>query len=504
MEPLPGRAESCWTAAATPTRYPRLARSQRTEVAVVGGGIVGLTAAYLLTAAGCAVTVLEARRVGRQVTGRSTAKITSQHRLIYSHLARSLGDERALLYAEANHCGVELVIALARNLALECDLERTSAFAYARDDARIGALEAEARLAQGFGFAADVVRPAPLPFATAGALRFAHQAQFNPAKYLVGLAAAVNAGGGRIFEQSRVGKVARSGGRWCVDVGDHAVESDHVVVATALPIGGPIHFDEQTRPRCHIAMAFRADPSAMLDGMFIDVDQPSHSLRMGRDRDGPLLVALGPTFPTGHDGDVATRMRELEAWIRARIPAGGVAWRWVNEDYDTDDRIPYAGELTKKAPGMYVATGFNGWGISNGTAAAMLVADQIQGLRNPWQALYNPERRASARFNQGGETRSAVARIAAIAPGSGGIVRNGEDRIAVYRMAGGTLRAFSAACTHMGCTVTWNNADSTWDCPCHGSVFADDGAVIHGPATKALKRVRVPSDEDRSARQSKP
>src|SRR5262249_16013545 len=148
------------------------------------------------------------------------------------------------------------------------------------------------------------------------------------------------------------------------------------------------------RPRCHTAMAFRATSHATVDGMFIDIDQPSHSIRMGRDRDGPLLIVLGPSFITGSDGDIATRFRDQEQWVRDNIPAGEVVWRWVNEDYDSPDRIPYAGELKKDAPGMYVATGFNGWGISNGTAAAMLITDQVQGVANPWRALYNPTRRA--------------------------------------------------------------------------------------------------------------
>ncbi len=495
--PLPGEAESCWVAGAPATRYRRYEQSDRADVAVIGGGIVGLTSAYLLVKAGYAVTVLEARRVGRQVTGRSTAKITAQHALIYSHLVETLGLERARLYGEANHSGVELIAALARDLAIDCGFERKDAYAYTHRSERMAAIEAEAEVARRLGFDADMVQPAPLPFATVGALRFSHQAQFNPARYLVGLAAAIAANGGRIFENTRIIDVEkRKGGKgWRVKAARHHLDADHVVVATNIPIWGPIKFDQRLRPRCHTAMAFRAVPSATIDGMFIDIDQPSHSIRMGRDRDGPLLIVLGPSFITGNDGDVAKRFHDLGRWARANIPAGEVAWRWVNEDYDSPDDVPYAGELAKDAPGMYVATGFNGWGISNGTAAAMLIADQVQGVANPWRALYNPTRRAPKHFNRGGDSQSLVDALDEIEPGAGGVIERGKKKIAVWKDAAGKPHALSASCTHMGCTVTWNNADLTWDCPCHGSMFTRDGEVIHGPATEPLKPVRLPSDK---------
>ncbi len=209
---------------------------------------------------------------------------------------------------------------------------------------------------------------APLPFETAGALRFRDQAQFNPAQYLVGLALAVEAVGGRIFEDTRVTAVD-PGNRWRVIAKQGSLDVEHAVIATNFPITGPVEYDRSTQPRCHIAMAFRTTQEAAIDGMFIGIDQPTHSLRMGRDRDGPLLVVLGPAFKTGQDGDVARRFRDLDKWVRANLPVGEAAWRWVNEDYDTADRVPFVGAPSDDAPGFYIATGFNAWGISNGTAA---------------------------------------------------------------------------------------------------------------------------------------
>ena len=206
--------------------------------------------------------------------------------------------------------------------------------------------------------------------------------------------------------------------------------------------------------------------------------------------DGPLLLALGPHFDTGRDGDVAARFRTLEEWVRGNFDVGDVTWRWCNEDYDTADRVPFIGEPDpEKAPGFYIATGFNAWGISNGTAGGMMMADMICGRDSPWKELFDPARPSPDDFHESGSTQSIVSGFDAIEPGAGGVVEQGEEKIAAWRDTSGKLHKFSAACTHKGCPLTWNNADNTWDCPCHGSVFAADGAVLHGPARVPLKPV---------------
>jgi glycine/D-amino acid oxidase-like deaminating enzyme/nitrite reductase/ring-hydroxylating ferredoxin subunit len=506
---LPGKRECCWTATASATSYARLEHSGSTDVAIVGAGIVGLTAAYLLTRAGLSVTVLEARQVGRQVTGRSTAKVTSQHTLIYRHLIDSVGIANAQRYADANRSGVELIRSWVDELAIDCDFEPKDAYVYTCDPSRRSEIEKEGEAARRVGFEADVLAKAPLPFETAGALRFRDQAQFNPVRYLIGLAGAIEAAGGRIFENTRVTSVD-SGSRWRIETGRCRLDAEHVILATNFPIAGPLSFDRITRPRCHIAMAFQTTSASAIEGMFIGIDNPTHSLRMGRDREGPLLIVLGPSFITGHDGDVATRFRELEDWVRRNLPAGDVAWHWANEDYDTADRVPFVGASSKKEPGLYVATGFNGWGISNGTAAGMMIADQIRGRANPWASLYDPTRRARKDFNKGGDSQSRVASLKDIRPGEGGVIKLGKGNIAVRKDANGSLHALSASCTHEGCTVTWNNADQTWDCPCHGSIFSADGQVIHGPAVDPLIPKKLPpnwlkrrSDSTRHSRSKK-
>ena len=340
------------------------------------------------------------------------------------------------------------------------------------------------------GLDADLLDSAPLPFSTAGALRSRNQAQFNPAQYLIGLAKAAKSIGARVFEETRVTGVEESDG-WQLKAGRASIHAKNVVLATNLPIAGPVPYDERTRPRSHIAMAFRIDSSAAIDGMFIGIDEPTHSLRTGCDQHGLLLVVLGSKFGTGQDGDVAKHFRDLEAWTRRNLEVGDVAWRWVNEDYDTADRVPFAGELCE-APGLYVATGFNAWGISNGTAAGILIAQQILGKPPHWASVYDPMRKAPRKFNKGGDSQSIVHSLDDIEPGGGAVMNLGRGKIAIWKGDDGTPHAVSASCTHKGCTVTWNNADRTWDCPCHGSIFSVDGGVIHGPAVEPLPPKKFP------------
>jgi nitrite reductase/ring-hydroxylating ferredoxin subunit len=202
-------------------------------------------------------------------------------------------------------------------------------------------------------------------------------------------------------------------------------------------------------------------------------------------------VVLGSRFGTGLEGDVAKHFRDLEAWTRQNLDVGDAAWRWVNEDYETPDRVPFVGEVPQ-APRLYIATGFNAWGISNGTAAGILIAQQILGESPYWASIYDPVRRVPGKFNKGGDSQSFVHGLDQIEPGGGGVMNVGRGKVAVWKGYDGTSHAVSASCTHKGYIVTWNNADRTWDCPCHGSIFSADGYVIHGPAVESLPPRKLP------------
>lgn len=412
--------------------YPTLSGAGEADVAIVGAGIVGLTTAYLLAQAGLSVAILETQQIGRQVTGRSTPKITNQHSLIYRHLIDTMGIDQARRYADANRTASRQIRTWIAELVISCDLEPKDAYTFSSDPGHRADIEREAQAARMVGFDAQVLDRAPLPFDTACALKCPDEAQFNPVQYL--LAAAAAATGARVFENARVTAVDSSRRRWRVTAGSHSLDFENVIMASALPFAGPRDFDygRRTQPRCHAATAFRI-ASGAIDRMFISIDQPTHSLRMGRDRNNPLLVALGPRFNTGQDGDVAEQFRSLESWIRHHLPVGDAEWRWVNEDYDTADRVP----LVSMKEGFYLATGFNGWGISNGTAAGMLIADCVRGRSNFWAKLYDDTRSYPDDFNATSDSQSLVPDIDSIAPGQGGVLTRGKQKIAVWKDADG-------------------------------------------------------------------
>jgi glycine/D-amino acid oxidase-like deaminating enzyme/nitrite reductase/ring-hydroxylating ferredoxin subunit len=487
---VPGVPESCWSAKAPKFSFPKLSGPVTRDVVVVGGGIVGLSTALRLIEQGRSVVVLEAREIGAQVTGRSTAKITSQHGLIYRELIDRFGLKRAQLYADANKAGCDQVERWIGTYGIDCDYETKSAYAYSCIASKVADIKDEVEAASKMGFAASFLDEAPLPFATAGAICFRHQAQFNPTSYLICLAKAAEAAGGQIFTHSRAMKLDKSGNKWRVDTESGSVKANAVVVATNLPVESPVGYSNRTQPRCHVAMAYRLPYDQDIDGMFIGVDDPTHSIRTGADNDGELLIVLGPRFDTGTDGDVAERFRDLDIWVRENISqAGAPIWRWCNEDYETADRVPYVGQpAPDKAPNYFIATGFNGWGISNGTAAGISIADTIVSGESAWRTLYDPCRPFPKDFHRNGHSQSLIKTVDDILPGGAGVIERNGEQLAVWRDGDGALHAVSAICTHKGCTVTWNNADRTWDCPCHGSIFETGGAVIHGPAREALPR----------------
>lgn len=266
MVNLPGNRGSCWVATADRTGYPQLDSSVHAETVVVGGGIVGLTTALRLLEAGRSVILVEALEIGQQVTGRSTAKITTQHALIYRHLVDTCGLPTARNYTEANSAGVELIKDWIREYGIACDLECKNAYSYATNSKGREEIEAEAEAARQVGLQAEVLDRAPLPFETVGALCFADQAQFNPAKYLVGLAHTVANRGGRLFEHSRAILIGEAS-RWRVVTAYGTVHAENMVVATNMTVKSPVGMANRTQPRCHTAMAFRVDDPLVVDGM---------------------------------------------------------------------------------------------------------------------------------------------------------------------------------------------------------------------------------------------
>ena len=493
---IPARSECYWTATAPARRWPFLSGDLEVDLAIIGGGIVGVTLARLLADRGLSFALVEARRIGEGVTGRSTAKITSQHNIAYTRIERKFGQEAAACYADANQAGLGTIAELAARHKIACDLEACPAIAYTMDEKQAAAIEAEVRLAAMLGLPASLTRDTGLPFEVTAAMRWDDQARFHPVSYVEGLAASLDGGNGHVFEQSRV--VDWSSDRIATEQG--SVKARHVAMATHLPLGQTGLFFAEAYPHMHPVIMGRADPARVPPGMYISVETPRHSTRGHRDRDGgSWMIFAGPSFKHGHVDDERAAFAEIERFARVHF---GVAadYRWTNEDYTPMDGAPFVG-WSSSAPGGYlVATGFNAWGITTGTAAAILLADLVTDRDNPWLKLFDARRikpiAGAKEFSKGNAEVAAhlvggyLARkphaFDALKPGEAAIHKIDGSNVAAFRDEQGRIHAVSAVCTHLGCLVGWNETDRSWDCPCHGSRFDCEGGVLHGPAVKPL------------------
>ena len=474
------------------------------DVAIIGGGMVGIVAARLLKDRGQRVAVVEAGRAGRGVTGRSTAKVTAQHSVFLQRIEQDHGTEAARAYAEANRAGVELIGELTRRHALACDLEPADSWVYATSEDGVRQLEAEQAAAERAGLPMDLVGETELPYPVRAGLRLADQRQFQPADFVAQLAATIPGEGSFLFEHSFVTDWDQES----VRTASGSVRARRVIMATHLPLGQVGQFHAHTRPHMHAVMAVPVNPDRAPAGMHISVDEPKRSVRSHRSPSGEaMLILSGPTFRHGDAEAEAKGFAELEDFAREHFAHAGGGYRWTNEDYAPRDRLPYVGWSGAAGKSVLVASGFDAWGLSNGAAAGLMLADACEDRDNPWLKHFDASRHSLTGLgelagNAAGFVRDVVSGhvhkppSADHAPAKEGEIVDIDGRAAGLYRAGGKLRAVSAVCTHMGCLVGWNPVDRTWDCPCHGSRFAEDGRVVHGPATEPLQPVEW-TDNDR-------
>ena len=502
---LPGRHESFWMETTLETSYPPLPGDIETDVAVVGGGIVGITTALLLKQAGYTVAVIEGDRVCSGVTGHTTAKITSLHRLIYADLIDRFGSTEARQYADANQAAIGKIAALVQEYAIPCSFERKPAYTFAESADDRERVAAEADAARGLGLPAAFVEEIPLPGRTYGAVRFADQAQFHPRSYLLHLASLVPEAGSRIFEKTRALAVEDEKGSCRVRTENGTVTARAVVLATHYPFyDGPGFYYARMEPSRSYVLGVRLD-EPFPDGMFINAAGPVHSWRSQPAGGGEIAIVTGAAHDTGKVTDTRAHYRSLEAYARSVYPVRAVDYRWSAQDYITADGVPYIGPLAPGHDRVFVATGFGKWGMTNGTAAGMILADLIRGRTNPWAEVFDPARFGGesappagvreALWSAGGTVVAGADRIAreaaAIPPREGKVVEVGGQKVAVYRDGRGTLHTLDPTCMHMACTVAWNNAEESWDCPCHGSRYDARGRVIESPTVKDLVQKEV-------------
>lgn len=501
-----GRPTSVWMDTAPTTTYPPLDPAASVDVCVIGAGITGITAALLLKEAGVTVALVESDRIAAGVTGYTTAKISALHGLAYDQVRSSFGRDGARTYAEANLWGLEYIARQVRERSIDCAFRRRPAFTYTEAAGERGTIEQEVEAARDAGLDATFAEQVDLPWPVAGAIRLEHQAEFHPRRYLLALAAAIPGEGSHVFERTRATGV-HDGDPCRVETDQGQLTAREVLVTTHYPIFDRGLFFARLAAERSYAVALRTR-GPIPEGMFLSSESPSHSVRAHPLDDGSeLLIVGGESHKTGQGGDTAERVARLEAWARDRFDVDSVEYRWSTQDCMPADGIPYVGRFSPTSRHLSVATGYKKWGMTNGTMAASILADAVVGRDNPWAGLFDanrfkPKAAATTLLKEnvnvaahffGDRLASPDARsVAELAPGEGGIVASGGERVAAYRDPAGRVHAVSALCTHLYCRVKWNSAETSWDCPCHGSRFDVDGTVLEGPAVKALERKELP------------
>ncbi len=505
MGSLHERNRSLWVATTQETDYPPLSGDVSVDVAVISAGITGLSTALLLKRAGVRVAVIEAGRVASGVTGYTTAKVTSLHGLVYDHLMKAMGEERARIYADANQTAIEQVASFVREYEIDCDFRRAAAYTYTEDATRIADIQAEVVAGQRLALLASFTETTELPYPVQGAVRFENQAMFHPRKYCLALAELIPGDGSFVFEMTRATKVEE--GSPCEVATRHgSIQAQHVVLATQIPFMDRGGFFAKTSPSRSYALGVSVDGPTP-EGMYLSADSPTRSIRPQPVGDQMMLIIGGEGHKVGQEEDTRRRYAALEGWSRERFPVRSIEYRWSAQDYMPVDDVPYIGRLTPASERVYAATGFKKWGMTTGTFAAMIIWDAIMGRENAWSSLFHATRVDLTHSAKQFVTENAnvakrffgdrlgipkVSHLTELAPGEGKVVEADGEKLAAYRDEAGILHSVSPICGHMGCVVSWNSAERTWDCPCHGSRYDNDGRAIQGPTVKDLEPKSLP------------
>ncbi|WP_058301154.1 FAD-dependent oxidoreductase [Gorillibacterium timonense] len=499
LSPFP---ESYWLASADIPEYPALTETIETEIAVIGGGITGITTAYLLAKEGRTVVLATSGRLIGGTTGYTTAKVTAQHDLIYDDSIRQFGTEKAGLHYRANQGALEFMRSLVEQEAIACDWASEAAYVYATTASGAEKIRKEYEAYEKLAIPGAVVAELPLPVSIQNAIEMKDQARFHPVPYLVHLVKEFVRLGGRVFEHTMVDTVEEGEPtRAKIRDGVEIVCRD-LVSCAHFPVFESGFYFARLHAETSYVLAARV-PGELLPGMYISADEPKRSVRSVEYGGERLLLIGGESHKTGQSSCTIKHYEALEAWARERFGAEEFPYRWSSNDFVTTDKLPYIGRIgTGKSHG-YVATGFRKWGMTTGTAAALLLRDMLTGRSNPYEELYSP-----SRFQLNPDAKTILVEGADVAGhliagklewlskktrdlgmDEGALLRIDGKKTAAYRDPEGRLHLVDATCTHMGCEVEWNDADRTWDCPCHGSRYDYRGEVIEGPATRPLKKL---------------
>jgi glycine/D-amino acid oxidase-like deaminating enzyme/nitrite reductase/ring-hydroxylating ferredoxin subunit len=497
---------SHWLDSSSMPRYPKLDRDLTVDVVVIGAGMTGLSAAYLLKKEQLSVAVIDRDRAGGVDTSRTTAHVTCVTDLDLSQLVGTFGRDHAMAAWDAGLAAIDQIDRIVRAEGIECEWSWVKGYRHAPHgtdgDKECARLKQEAALAAEMGFDARYLDS--VPFMNTPGVEYAGQAKFHPRKYLAALAERIHGAGSHIFEHTACEEVRDE--PLAVQAGGHRLSCRHVVIATHTPLmgkaetAGAIGLQTKLYLYTSYVVGGRLPPGTVPEALFWDTADPYHYLRIDGHRGFDYAIVGGEDHKTGQADDTTDCFARLETRAHELLPGLEVAHRWSGQVVETNDGLPFIGETSAN---QFVATGYAGNGMTFGTLAALMARDTVLGRRNPWQGLFDAGRttvrggawnylRENAdypyykiRDRFAGADGSSVR---SVGRGEGKVLDIDGRKVAVSRDDEGVVTQVSAICTHLGCTVAWNAAERTWDCPCHGSRFKANGAVIAGPAQTRLER----------------
>lgn len=529
-----------------PLKFEKLDKNILVDVAIVGGGIAGLSTAYNLSKIGKSVAVLDDGYIGSGETGHTTAHITHALDDRYFNLENMFGIEDAILAAESHTSAINFIETVVIEEKIDCDFERLDGYLFLGPGDDKKTLYKELEATHRVGINTELVPNAPLTsFDLGPCLRFPNQAQFHPLKYLQGLSKSILNKNGNIFTETHVQEISNS--EVTTDDG-FKVGAKQIVIATNAPIVDKVSkiYDKQTPYRTYVIGAL-IKKGTVPKALFWDTGnsnskhaiQPYHYIRTqnlesngdgdgssiinsrinNKDSSYELLIIGGEDHKTGYENDIEERHTRLIDWTKQRFPVEDIVYKWSGQVMEPSDSLAFIGlnpttdynEIDNKNDNIYICTGDSGNGITHGTIAGILLSDLIIGKQNKWSNLYNPSRdinnikqksNDASKIDSDNEKQTKKEDnpttinktqdkffIDSLPLDQGAILEeNSDNPIAVYRDIGGKIHTFSAKCTHLGCTITWNPLEKSFDCPCHGSRFFNNGKVINGPANSGLEK----------------
>lgn len=496
---LEGVFKSYWLDSTPETKYPVLNEDIDVDITIIGAGIVGITSALLLKKEGFKIALVDADGVAQGTSGHTTAKITSQHHLIYNKLINEMGKEKAKQYADANEFAIDFIENTVNKYSIDCDFHRLPAYIYTENENFVSSIKEEAEAALSLGLKAKFLNEIPLPLHVKGALCFENQAEFHPRKYLLDLARRIPGDGSHIFENTKIVGIDGDTSCTCTTGNGKKISSSNIIIASHFPCYDAfgLYFTRLSPKKSYVlAVETKED---FPEAMFINAEEPGRSLRCQNYKNGKIVLVGGEGHKTAHGENPLTHYKNLKSFAKKTLNLENILYYWSTQDYMTLDGVPYIGHLTSSTKNIYVATGFGEWGMTNGTAAAVLLKDLITNKENPWRDLYNPSRPMYPSsfknlFKENidvakelikGKLQSVTNNLD-LNKNEGKVVTINGRKYGAYKDNTGNIHIVDNTCTHLGCELKWNDAEKSWDCPCHGSRFSYEGDIIEGPAVHKL------------------